>query len=113
MSRNACSRMHFLGYIVGDGRLETDPKMIEAVRHYPIPKNKMELPTRRTTRHRINAAGLQSLRAAIKEVLTEVHHAARLAFAQTYLRKDEDFWRKVIFSDEKTFLSTSSRPVHV
>ncbi|KAG8239152.1 hypothetical protein J437_LFUL018036 [Ladona fulva] len=97
---------------------DQDDRLLEFVRENPFCSSneaRMECNfpvTRRTARRRICAAGLQSRRAAIKEVLTESHRAACLAFAQTYLRK-EDFWRKVIFSDEKTFSSTSSRPVRV
>lgn len=39
----AKSRLKFLGYIVGNGELETDPEKISAVANYPRPSNVSEL----------------------------------------------------------------------
>lgn len=36
-------KLKFLGYIVGNGKLEADPERIESVRGYPTPKNASEL----------------------------------------------------------------------
>lgn len=62
-----------------------------------------------TTRRRLVEYGLQCYVPAVKETLTEVNKAARLTFAQENIHHGLDFWRKVIFSDEKCFTSVSAR----
>ncbi|KAK4327422.1 hypothetical protein Pmani_002087 [Petrolisthes manimaculis] len=49
---------------------------------------------------------------AIKPKLTERHRELRLQFAQRYVHQDLNFWGRVIFSDEKTFSSTSRGKLH-
>ncbi|KAK4307347.1 hypothetical protein Pmani_018177 [Petrolisthes manimaculis] len=49
---------------------------------------------------------------AIKSKLTERHRELRLQFAQRYVHQDLNFWGRVIFSDEKTFSSTSHGKLH-
>ena len=66
----------------------------------------------RTVRKRLHAAGIHHRRPAIKEKLTDLHRANRLRFAQRYAGEDLDFWGKVIFSDEKTFASTTHGQLH-
>ena len=42
-------------------------------------------------------------RAAVKQNLFRLHMETRIGFALEYLRKSKEFWRKVVYSDEKTF----------
>ncbi|KAG8228179.1 hypothetical protein J437_LFUL014414 [Ladona fulva] len=66
-----------------------------------------------TVRRRLRFSGLEARRAAVKEILTDAHKQARLAFAQKHIDKSVDFWKTVIFSDEKTFSSCPKGPVTV
>ena len=50
---------------------------------------------------------------ALKPALTSAHKEQRLAFALQYLPKDNEFWRKVIFTDEKTFSTSCQNKKHV
>ena len=45
--------------------------------------------------------------AAIKDILTEEHRAARLHFARRYVHYPIEFWRWVIFTDEKSRSSSA------
>lgn len=65
-----------------------------------------------TTSRRLAEAGLRCYVPAVKETLTEEMKAARLRFAQENIHYGVDFWRKVIFSDEKCFTSVSARGRH-
>lgn len=65
-----------------------------------------------TTRRRLREAGLNCHVPAVKEVLSEQNKAARLRFAQNNIRHGLDFWRKVIFTDEKCFSSVSKNGRH-
>ncbi|KAG8239432.1 hypothetical protein J437_LFUL018882 [Ladona fulva] len=69
--------------------------------------------TSRTARSRLSEANLHPRRAAVKEVLNPAHRAARIAFANAHAEHGEEVWRQIIFSDEKTFSSSSSGPVLV
>jgi hypothetical protein len=66
-----------------------------------------------TARRRLFSAGLKARHAAVKEIPTVAHRAARLDFARTQGRENEDVWRRVMFIDEKTFSSSSSGPMVV
>ena len=64
--------------------------------------------------HRVEAGIYHRVEAGIhhrvlpkKESLTEQHRAGRLAFAQRYVGEDLEFWSRVVFTDEKSFSSTS------
>ncbi|KAG8239022.1 hypothetical protein J437_LFUL017356 [Ladona fulva] len=48
-------------------------------------------------------AGFEARHAAVKEILTDAHKQAQLVLAQKHVDKSIDFWKTVIFSDEKTF----------
>lgn len=61
-----------------------------------------------TTRRRLREGGLRCHVPAVKEQLTEDNKVARLRFAQRYVNEHIEFWRSVIFSDEKTFTSVSA-----
>lgn len=63
-------------------------------------------------RRRLNERGLNHRIPAEKEKLTERHRELRLRFAETYVNKDLAFWGTVIFSDEKTFASTTHGQLH-
>jgi transposase-like protein len=56
-----------------------------------------------TVIRRLAKAGLKPRRAARKFFLNGIHAEKRLTFALDYVNKDPDWWRSVIFSDEKTF----------
>ena len=57
----------------------------------------------RTVIRRLAKAGLKPRRAARKFFLHGIHAEKRLTFALDYSDKNDEWWRKVIFSDEKTF----------
>ena len=61
-----------------------------------------------TTRRRLRENGLCCYVPASKEILTEESMQCRLRFAQLYINKDLEFWRSVIFTDEKCFSSVSA-----
>lgn len=65
-----------------------------------------------TTRRRLREGGLRCHVPAMKEQLTEDNSVARLRFAERYVHENVDFWRSVIFSDEKTFTSVSAEGRH-
>ena len=49
---------------------------------------------------------------AVKEALNQGHKDTRLGFALEHLTRSEEDWKHVIFSDEKMFDTTESRPRH-
>lgn len=51
---------------------------------------------------RLTAAGMFLKIAAVKDILTQEHQAARLYFAHQYVNVPLEFWRWVVFTDEKT-----------
>ena len=51
----------------------------------------------------MNESGLQSRIAAIKDILTPEHRAGRLHFARRYVDYPIEFWRWVLFTDEKSW----------
>ena len=63
----------------------------------------------RTVRSRLLEAGLRARNPSVKNFLKETHRANRIKFAREHIHYNLDFWRKVIWSDEKTFVS-SGRP---
>ncbi|KAK3878390.1 hypothetical protein Pcinc_016974, partial [Petrolisthes cinctipes] len=65
------------------------------------------------TRRRLRGGGLRCHVPAVKEQLTENNKVARLRFAERYVNENLEFWRYVIFSDEKTFTSISAVSVIV
>jgi hypothetical protein len=56
-----------------------------------------------TLRCRLRDGGIYGRRPAKKNYLTDVRKAERLRFAQEHIHYTNEFWRKVIWSDEKTF----------
>lgn len=59
--------------------------------------------SRHTVYRRLSQAGLRARVAAHKDFLTDNHKRMRLQFARAYADKDDEWWKSVIFSDEKTF----------
>lgn len=52
---------------------------------------------------RLKKHGIYGRVAAKKEFLTDDHKRQRLEFATAYAHRTQEWWNKVIFSDEKTF----------
>ncbi|KAK4316549.1 hypothetical protein Pmani_012324 [Petrolisthes manimaculis] len=61
----------------------------------------------RTVRRVLHEAGVHHRTPANKEFLTDQHREGRLRFAQQYVDKPEEFWKRVIWTDVKTFSSSS------
>lgn len=59
----------------------------------------------RTARRRIKESGLRNYAAARKTRLRPCDKEARIGFALEHLVRDNAFWNRVIFSDEKVFQS--------
>ncbi|KAG8231018.1 hypothetical protein J437_LFUL010940 [Ladona fulva] len=101
---------------VGSGRPkvmnnEEDTRIVDYVRQNPFSTAeearcavKLSISSQ-TVRRRLRFSGLEARCAAVKEILTDAHKQARLVFAQKHVDKSVDFWKTVIFSDEKTFSS--------
>ena len=66
-----------------------------------------------TVNRRLKELGLKSNIAAVKDILTDEHRAGRLAFARRYVHQPVEFWRRVIFTDEKSWSSASHGRVRV
>jgi hypothetical protein len=66
-----------------------------------------------TTRRRIKANNLRNYKAAKKIRLTPRHMEARIGFSLQHLVKHDDFWSRVIFSDEKVFQSSPNGQLRV
>jgi hypothetical protein len=60
-----------------------------------------------------SSEGLNNHVAAQKPFLRQEHKERRVGFALEYLVKDQEFWNKVILSDEKTFQSCMDGGVKV
>jgi hypothetical protein len=54
-------------------------------------------------RDRLRDAGIYGRRPTKKNNLTDVRKAQRLRFAREHIHYTNEFWRKMIWSDEKTF----------
>ena len=67
----------------------------------------------RTARTRVRQAGLINSAAARKPFLTQEHKECRVGFALEYLNRDDDFWNKIVFSDEKVFQSCNNGRIRV
>lgn len=57
----------------------------------------------RTIRRVLNDSGYNARVARKKPWVSKVNKKKRLEFAKSYVAKDSEFWRKVIFSDESKF----------
>ena len=67
----------------------------------------------KTARRRIRTAGIRNYVAARKVRLTPRHKELRLGFALEHFVHDNDFWNRVVFSDEKTFQSSPNGRLRV
>jgi hypothetical protein len=66
-----------------------------------------------TARRRIKANNLRNYKAAKKIRLTPRHMEARIGFSLQHLVKNDDYWSRVIFSDEKVFQSSPNGQLRV
>lgn len=55
----------------------------------------------RTVRRTLHLNSIHAFVPAAREKLTQTHKESRLGFALEYLPYDEEFWKSVIFTDEK------------
>ncbi len=62
---------------------------------------------------RLSNAGIHSRIAAIKDILSDEHRAFRLHFARRYVNYSLEFWRWVVFTDEKSWSSASHGEIRV
>ena len=98
--------------------LEEDQRISEQARQTPITnavqiREQIQLQvSRKTVCNRLHEAGVHHRIPAEKENLTERHRNRRLVFAQQYVNMDLDYWGRVIFSDEKSFSSTTHGRPH-
>lgn len=97
---------------------EDDNRLFAAAEESPK-KNVVKLATQlnlqchpSTIRRRLHNAGRDCYVPASKEELTDNQRASRLEFARRYGNADQGYWRNVIFTDETTFSSMSSRERH-
>ncbi|KAG0723538.1 Transposable element Tc1 transposase [Chionoecetes opilio] len=65
-----------------------------------------------TIRKILHKAGIHHRIPASKPFLTQANKEQRLGFALQYLTADDDFWKKVVFCDEKTFSSDAHGSLH-
>ena len=65
-----------------------------------------------TVRRRLHAAGIHHRTPAKKQVLTPRHREVRLRFAEAHVQEDIEYWAHAVFTDEKTFCSTSHGKLH-
>lgn len=95
-----------------------DGQILQAVRQSPLTnavalRNNLGLAVSAgTVRNRLHKARVHHRAPAIKEVLTERHQQARMEFAQQYVHMNLQELGRVVFSDEKTFSSTSHGRLH-
>ncbi|KAJ3661684.1 hypothetical protein Zmor_006071 [Zophobas morio] len=67
----------------------------------------------RIAQRRLKQSGLRNQIAAKKMLLTPRHREARVGFALEYLARDQAFWNRVVFSDEKVFQSSRNDSIRV
>jgi transposase len=67
----------------------------------------------RTAQRRMKQSVLKSYVAARKVFLREEHKQRRMQFANEFLNQGNEFWNRVVFSDEKTFQSCNNGRLRV
>ena len=98
---------------------EEDLQILEYVRNNPLTtttdiRQKLQLKCSATTiTRRLKSNNIKHYIPAVKPALNNHHKEQRLGFALQYIAHDEEFWRKVIFTDEKTFSTSDQRKRHV
>lgn len=96
---------------------EDDQRIVEAVMERPLTSivditQELGLPCNpETTRRHLNERGIRCCVPAKKEKLTQANKEARLEFARHYTRDayDANFWNSVIWTDEKSFMTTAAK----
>lgn len=92
---------------------QIDQNMVELITDNPFApcsqiKNQLELDiSLPTIRRRLHEYNLFSHKPACKIAFFPRHREARLNFAQRYLPLGVDYWKHVIFTDEKVFTSST------
>lgn len=66
-----------------------------------------------TVRNRLKQHGFKCRQPARKPFMTLLHRQQRFRFASSHLHWSPDEWKRVVFSDEKIFRSSSRGAVHV
>lgn len=66
-----------------------------------------------TVRNRLRQQGLKCYTPARKPFTTEFHRQKRFSYALNYLNWSTEDWKRVVFSDEKVFRSSSRGALHV
>lgn len=108
----------------GSGRrkistIEQDDLLINTLREHPFYSvvqtvGETNFPgSFRTGQRRVRESELRCHPAAKKILLTPRHKELRVGFALEYMVHPEDFWYNVVFTDEKTFQSTSNGAIRV
>ena len=105
----------------GQSRITTaaeDQRIVDDVLTHPFTnavatRDRLQLPvSANLIRRRLHENEIHHRTPAKKQKLTDRHHQLRLQFSQQYLDEGLDYWSRVIFSDEKTFASTSHGKIH-
>ena len=97
---------------------EQDEAIANEARNQPITnariiKNVLNIDVSlKTIRRRLNDQGIRRYAPAVKEKLTEIHRNRRLQFSQEHVNWSLNDWARVVFTDEKTFFSTSHGKLH-
>ncbi|KAK3874769.1 hypothetical protein Pcinc_020331 [Petrolisthes cinctipes] len=66
-----------------------------------------------TIRRRLQEAGINQGLPMEQEWFTDQHRASRLTFAKKYVDKDVEFWSRVVFTDEKKFITTNHGNIEI
>ena len=97
---------------------EEDHQIIEAARLTPLTtavaikrENALQVGSQ-TIRNRLHEAKIYHHIPAKKPFMTEKHKEERLGFALQYYPVADDFWKSVIFCDEKTFSTDEHGSLH-
>ena len=98
---------------------EEDLQILEYVRNNPLTtttdiRQKLQLKCSvTTTTRRLKSNNIKLYMPAVKPALNNYHKEQRLGFSLQYIAHDEEFWRKVIFTDGNTFSASDQRKRHV
>ena len=65
-----------------------------------------------TVRKRLHEADLHHRTPATKPFLTAANREQRIGFALQYYPEDAEFWKNVVFCDEKTFATDDHGKLH-
>ena len=96
-----------------------DEKILEYVKNNPMTttveiRRKLKINcSAQTILRRMKENKINHYTPAIKPALSINNKEQRLGFALQYISEDNEFWRKVIFTDEKTFSTSDQTQKHV